>query len=252
MNSTCLLTTVCLVVSAAAAGAQTPASARPAPPRGFLSVGVGYQATANDFRDSTTFPLNAETANLGTDYAVSAGPTFDVAGGAAIWRNLAVSVGVTRYSTDTDANLSASLPHPFFFNQNRTINETVTGLSRSELAIHLQARGLLPVRPNVLVMLFGGPSFFNVKQDAVTDITYADVFPYDEVTFQAPVATDASERTTGFNVGADVSVFFSRQVGVGFGAMFARASVDLPGLRGGTVTVDAGGLQAGGGLRLRF
>jgi hypothetical protein len=49
-----------------------------------------------------------------------------------------------------------------------------------------------------------------------------------------------------------VGYFFSRQVGVGFTVQVAGATVALPSTGGGTTEVKAGGLQAGGGLRLRF
>jgi hypothetical protein len=40
--------------------------------------------------------------------------------------------------------------------------------------------------------------------------------------------------------------------GVGIFFRYSGASVDMPLVGGGTVTVDAGGVQLGGGLRVRF
>lgn len=101
-------------------------------------------------------------------------------------------------------------------------------------------------------MLFGGPSFFQVTQGVATDFTYLDSYPYDSASFDAAVTTTAKQSKVGFNAGGDVAFFFSRQVGVGFTAQFAGATVNLPSVSGGTTNVKAGGLQAGGGLRLRF
>jgi hypothetical protein len=102
------------------------------------------------------------------------------------------------------------------------------------------------------MMLFGGPSFFQVKQDVVTEIVYADTYPYDTASFGGAQTTAAKESNIGFNVGGDVAFFFTRQLGVGFSTQFSGVNVDVPRVDGGTTPVKAGGLQAGGGLRLRF
>jgi hypothetical protein len=59
----------------------------------------------------------------------------------------------------------------------------------------------------------------------------------------------------GYHVGGDVRYFFTTHVGVGGVVRFTAADVELTGTLfkpAGTTTVKAGGLQAGGGLRLRF
>ena len=121
-----------------------------------------------------------------------------------------------------------------------------------ETAVHLQARAVVPVGTRLQMMLFGGPSFFQVKQDVVTEIVYADTYPYDTASFGGAQTTAAKESNIGFNVGGDVAFFFTRQLGVGFSTQFSGVNVDVPRVDGGTTPVKAGGLQAGGGLRLRF
>jgi hypothetical protein len=59
----------------------------------------------------------------------------------------------------------------------------------------------------------------------------------------------------GYHVGADASVFFSRVVGVGGFMRFSRGTVTIEdgvALSDAPVDVIAGGVQMGGGLRLRF
>jgi hypothetical protein len=227
--------------------------AQAAPPfRGYVTINGGYQATSNDFGDSTTFRANAEDGRLETDYAVQAGPAFDIAGGATVWRQLAIGVGVTRFSRSTPLTINASVPHPFFFNQPRSVTGEVGGLKREELAVHLQARGLIPTRGRLQAMVFGGPSFFRVKQGVISQVVYAETYPYDVASVGQALTTDASESKLGFNVGGDIAYFFTRQVGIGFTAQFAGATVEMPAPDGGTTDVKAGGLQTGGGLRLRF
>ena len=53
-----------------------------------------YQVGSNDFDDSATIRENAENGRFETDYEVKAGPAFNISGGALLWRNLAIGVGV--------------------------------------------------------------------------------------------------------------------------------------------------------------
>ena len=91
-----------------------------------------------------------------------------------------------------------------------------------------------------------------MTQGIAADFTYVDSYPFDSASFGSAVTTTAKQSKVGFNAGGDVAYFFSRQVGVGFTAQFARAKMNLPSAIGGTTQVEAGGMQAGGGVRLRF
>ncbi len=247
-HTLCTLGLLLLCGGFSAATAQTSAPV----PKGYVSVGGGYQATSRTFDDAATRRVNAEDGQFRARYEVKGGPLLDVAGGVTVWQRLAVGVGVTRFSRDTVAAASGSIPHPFFFNRPRAIDGEITGLSREELAVHVQARALLPAGARVLVAVFGGPSFFQVKQGVVTDIGYVESYPYDTASLGSATTTTPSKSAVGFNVGADVGFFFTRQIGVGVAATFTGASVDVPGLAGGTRQVKAGGAQVGGGLRIRF
>jgi len=249
------LTVVLTLALSGVAEAQTrlPPVARPRPvisERAFISVDGIYQVGSHDFGDSATIRENAENGRFDTDYTVKAGPAFNVSGGGLLSRSLAVGVGVTRFSKSTVTAVNASVPHPFFFNQPRSVTGEYEG-SRSELAVHVQVRGLIPVSDRVQVALFGGPSFFTVEQSIVSDFDFTESYPFDTATFSRVVADTQSESKVGFNVGGDVSYFFSRQVGVGMTAQYSGATVQMT-VPSGTADIKAGGGQIGGGLRLRF
>jgi hypothetical protein len=218
----------------------------------FVAVNGAYQLTANDFSDGATRRENAEDGRLDTTYGVKAGPAIDAAGGARVWRNLGVGVGVTRFTVATPTTLTGTVPHPFFFNRLRPVSGEATGLTREELAIHIQVRGVFPVSPRIQVMVFVGPSFFRVKQGVVTDFTYRDSYPYDEATFGSAVTSAASVSKMGFGGGGDVAFFFTRQVGVGGTLQFAGTTVEVPAVGDAMREIKVGGAKAGGGLRLRF
>ena len=62
---------------------------------------------------------------------------------------------------------------------------------------------------------------------------------------QAQMATRSGTRT-GFHAGVEVAYFFAEFAGVGGKVRFSRAELDLAG------PVEAGGIHATVGLRLRF
>ena len=233
---------------------QTAKPARPAPiDRIYISVNGAFQTGGSDFGESVTFRENAEDGRFTTDYEVKSGPALNISVGATLWRNIGVGVGVTRYSKNTPTTFSASVPHPFFFNRARTVDGEIPGIEREELAVHVQARATFVPTRRIQAVVFGGPSFFSVKQDVDSDFEINEMYPYDTATFGRGIATEVDESKIGFNVGADVGYFFTRQVGVGGSVQWAGTTIKAPASGGsGTFDIKAGGLQAGGGLRLRF
>lgn len=261
MKSRALLFVIltCALCDAAAAQTRTPpprptASNRPSTTaiaeRVFFSAGVLFQVNSNDFTDTATIRENAENGRLETTYDVGGGLAFDVSGSYLVWKNLAVGVGLTLFSTSTTTAIDAQVPHPFFFNQSRTVTGEFEG-DRSETAVHIQAKWLVPVNDKLLVTVFGGPSFFKVEQDIVNDIDYSESYPFDTATFTRAITASQSESAVGINVGGDVAYFFTPNVGVGGTAQYSGATVEMT-VPSGTADVKAGGLQVGGGIRLRF
>jgi opacity protein-like surface antigen len=258
MKSRALLFVILTCAFCGAAEAQTTRlPPRPAPPRRpvinekvFFSAGVLFQVNSNDFTDTATIRRNQENGRLETAYDVGGGLAFDVSGSYLVWKQLAIGVGLTLFSSSTTTAIDAQVPHPFFFNQQRTVTGEFDG-DRSETAVHIQAKWLLPVSPKMLVTIFGGPSFFSVKQDIVSDFEYSESYPYDTATFTRAIAASQSESAVGINVGGDVAYFFTPNVGVGGTAQYSGATVEMT-VPSGTADVKAGGLQVGGGLRLRF
>ena len=241
------LAVMLLLAGSVAASAQTGTS-----DRWSVSVNGGYRIDEREFQDSVTFTANAEEGRFNTDYTTRSGPSFDVSGGVLLRPKLGIGVGVSRYHSSTPVTLDAAIPHPFYFGQLRSVSGDVSGLSREELGVHIQVRGVFPVSRRVTVTLFGGPSFFQVSQDLMTRFSYSDAYPYDEVTFRSGESASSSESTVGVNAGGDVAYYFSTRVGLGFTGQFVRANVDLPSAGGGEIRVRAGGVSTGAGLRFRF
>jgi Outer membrane protein beta-barrel domain len=244
VTSTFGLVTVCGLLGA------MPAAAQPLP-RFTISVNGGYQPSSTSFDDRFTFDLNRETASVDADYSVDAGPLFDAGVGFRIWKGLGAGVAFSRFTVDSTGQAEATLPHPLFFQRNRQISGETTGITREESGIHIQAQYQLPPLGRFSVTLAGGPSVMDIRQSIVTDVNYTEEFPYDTATYVGVDSQRVSGTGTGFNAGADVRWMFTRNIGVGGLVRYTRASVDLT-RNNRTVTVDAGGMQVGGGVRLAF
>jgi len=229
------------------------AQTSPDDPRFRVSVNAGFQPTAHSFDSTTTPVVYLEKASIHTPYNVGRGPLFDGGLTCRIGGGLGVGVAASWFSKASDTTVDASLPHPFFFNTPRLISGPAGGLRREELATHLQL--VYTIRPveRIDVALTAGPSFFRVKQDFVSNVSFADTYPYDVPVFTAALSQQASSNKTGFNVGADVTMRLSDRLGVGVLARYTKASMvfTVPN-SSTTVTTDAGGLQAVGGIRLYF
>ena len=232
-----------------------PALAQSDVPRGFVSVNGGLQTASSDFSDSVRFGhvlFGPEDGSFDASYPAGDDTGFDVGGGVRVWRNLAVGANVSVFSRESDAGVSGQLPHPFRFNRLRAINGTAAGLARAETAVHVQALWVIPVGRSVAVTLFGGPTWFNVSQDLVTDITFDQVYPFDAAAFSGATVGEQSVATIGAHAGADVAYYFSERIGVGGTVRFSRGSVEFDSSDGGVAETDVGGVQTTAGLRIRF
>jgi hypothetical protein len=241
--STILLLGPAMTLSATTARAQNAWS-----DRGYVNISAWYQPASASFAD-TVQPIDfAEASVVNTTYKTGATPGFDVGGGIRVWRNLAFGLDGSRFSKITGSAVSAQAPHPFFFNRARSVSGDAFGLTRDEAAVHVQALLMVPLRDRWQLALAGGPSWFSVGQDLVSDVTVTQICPYDTATFAGTTTVHRAHSQIGFNAGADVSYLLRPHVGLGIGAMFSHASVPLD----NTVSVDAGGAHVGGGIRFRF
>ena len=119
--------------------------------------------------------------------------------------------------------------------------------------MHLSAAWLLPSTGRFGGVLYAGPTVFRITQDAVETLAVTETYPYDTVAI-APGGSPAelSERAVGFHAGADVTWFVTKRLGVGATARYATAKTSVTIGGGSPFDLEAGGFQAGLGLRVRF
>lgn len=249
-----------LTFSGTAFAQARPPAPRPVPVRSKtpddrvrVSINLGVELAGAAFAATTTTPVYQESATVNTSYRIPAGLFFD---GGVVARvgcsGFGVGAAVSSFTRSQAASVTGTIPHPFFFNTPRALSGTTAPLGRSETAVHVQA-AFVSTSKRRDVVIAGGPSFFNVRQELVVDATYAEAYPYDTTTFTGATVSKASASKVGFNAGVDIGMKLSKKFGVGGAVRFSRATVNLPlATTTSGVNVDAGGLQAGGGVRLFF
>lgn len=219
--------------------------------RARLSLSGGAQVGTNRLSQSTTLTKNVEGTPLTADLSKAAVPFFDAGLAVRLAGNFGAGVAVS-YLVNTDAaEVKADIPHPFFFNRPRAITGLAEGVHHSELATHVDAVYVIASSP-IDLALFGGASFFRVNQDFVSDVLYAESYPYDTASFVSARLTRANASKIGYNAGADVTWKLGERWGIGGLLRYSRARIPFATAGVDAGTSDVGGLQAGGGLRVMF
>lgn len=217
-----------------------------------LSVGGGYQPYSPDLVDNTAFTTFAEAGDFDANYGMARGRLLDVGGSVRLWRRLAIGATFSNFKSEDRAAVSARIPHPFLFERHRDVAGLSGTVDRTESAVHLHLSWAVLSTQRLALHVLGGPTYFDLSQDLVTEVEFSDSYPYDAASFVGTLTEDRSESAFGFNAGVETIWYLSRRWGVGWVVRFSRGQVDLSSPDGGTVAVDAGGVHSTAGLRLRF
>ena len=243
-----------LVVLAVALACATPAAAQDS--RVFANINFGYQVQDQDLRQTAEFPLYDETASWDATHTLEGGPIFDLGAGFRVLPKLSIGASYTlRTKQSRDVTINASIPDPIFTDAFRAATASATGLEYTEQAFHVQAFWHIPVTVEFDVTLFGGPTFFQVKNDLISGLDVVEGGDLSSVSLQNISTTRPSESTVGFNVGIDGTYMLMRNAGIGAMIRYSRGSADLAapaGTGAESFSIDAGGLEIAAGLRFRF
>lgn len=183
---------------------------------------------------------------------------LDVSGGVQFGHGIGVGVHFDMQKYESTVGMAISIPSPYFFNLSATdARPTSSTLERRERALDIGAVYSVPTPRSLSVRVFGGPTFFSVKNEMVDVIRYdqiaSSLLRVNVVTIRTFETQDVKESAIGFHVGGDVGWFFSRHVGVGGGVRLNRGEIDITEpLSGDDEELQVGHVAAGAGLRLRF
>jgi hypothetical protein len=217
-------------------------------PQWFVYGGASLAATSDPFVAVTSVPKYLEEEVRTTTYGMPRRPGFEFGGGMWITPQISVGALLSRRQFSQPVDISAQIPHPFYFNQPRTLTGQ-TSANRSETAIHAQLAASAFTARHLQVILAGGPSFSWVQQDLLDQLSYSDAYPFDTVTFTG--ATMGTEHAHGFGGNVEVTglVPLSRGAAVQVSGRYVFANVTFE--SAGVPDVKGEG-QIGVGFRFRF
>lgn len=247
---------VLLLVCGAFAAMAEPAAAQGGTwaDRGYINVGWGVESGSSTMADARSTTIYEETANITSTSAFTSGSLFDVGFGLRVWRNLTIGAAYHQEQNDTEGVVGGTVPSPFFFNRPRTLSGTEP-LDRKEMATHLNIGWVMPFSDKLDVMIYGGPSFFRLTQDVISNVVPNEQGATASTITGTITTTERKKSVTGYNVGADATYIAwsndSIRIGLGGFVRFAQASTEVEMLSTLQPT-DVGGVQFGLGARLRF
>ena len=233
------------------------ASAQPWQGRILLEINGAVQSASNTFEDDFTYRhpysgnIPGEEASVSSRYDVPTGPLVDGGIVVRIVRNLAAGVAVSYTSGNDDIAVTARIPHPFFVERHREVDGTQSA-DHTETGVHMQLLYFIPAGTHLYFGVSGGPSYFSVEQRVVTAVNTNEQYPYDTTEFASADLETITHGGWGFNAGVDVGWMFTRNLGVGGLVRYTRATVSIKPANRDARDLDAGGLQAGAGIRVAF
>lgn len=238
------LSAVCVALAAMSAPSVANAQMLEWKDRGFVNVNAGVKTGAKQVETTLAFPLYDETATIETTREVADGFLWDVTGGYRVWKNLAIGASVAGRSANGDGVTVASIPHPVFYDQPRSVSGAISGMKHRELWGSLLAVWVFPVTSELEIMAMAGPTVVRVEHELAGGATVTEA-----ATPGVVVSLDTvSKSVWGFTAGIDGRYMITSRFGLGAFARYSGAKVNLT----STTKLDVGGLQMGAGLRIRF
>jgi hypothetical protein len=252
-----LATVLMLVIAAVpAAGQQRPRTFPGVVQERYrVSIDFGQQATENPLSERRSFDQYFEQGSFTFDRRIARALFYDVGASVRVWRSLYAGATISIFENSGNGNLTARVPHPLHFNRPRTVEGTVSGIERREVGQHFGVGWMVPVTGELDLVAFGGPSVFTTQQIFVTTLMLSldkEVFPFDSLAFPGAQTETRRENVVGYHLGADVTWKLARHVGLGALVRYASGKGDFAPTGSQAVSVEVGGLHAGGGLRVSF
>ena len=219
----------------------------------WVHLNGGYQVGKDTVRRTFSFRAYGEDARFEESHQTKDGGLFDVGGSLRVWEQLRVGASYSQLTKSDSTRLTGSVPNPIAVNAARAIDPQDLALVHEQRATHLYAAWVVPVLDKLDVTIFGGPSFFNLRQGLVTGVEITEVGgpPWPQVEVAGVTLGEFKKNGVGLHVGADVSYMVTPNFGLGGFFRFAQGSIDMPSADGGQ-PLNVGGLQTGGGVRVRF
>lgn len=223
-----------------------------------IHVNGAYQESSRRFETETSLRTYGEQARLLTREEFRGGGNVDIGGSLRVWRRLVLGASFTQVRDAGSAEVTGTVPHPLDRERDRTSPAQTLSLTRNERATHAYLAWRIPLWASLEGELSAGPSYFSLRQGVVTNLSPIEVSgpPFAEVGLHVGLG-ELTRSGVGFNAGIDLTYMLTPatripQLGLGYFIRVTGGSVSLPVTADTWRRVAVGGVQTGGGLRLRF
>jgi len=220
-----------------------------------ISINAGQQATRTSFAEEQQFEQYFEQGSFTFERTLDKAVFYDAGVAVRLWHGLHAGAALSIFEDRGAGAVTARVPHPLFFDEQRTAIGEVSNIARREVGQHIFVGWAIGNVDGLDVMVFGGPSVFTTEQLFVTTLTLSldkEVYPFDSLAFPGTVTEKRRENIRGYNAGVDMMWRFTNKVGAGLLIRYANGKKDFTPTGGAPVEIEVGGLHVGGGLRLIF
>jgi hypothetical protein len=245
---------VLMVIGVLVGGARDVA-AQDVDDRVFINIGFGVESGSSESNDTKQYTLYGEPATTNANTSWTSGSIFGFGADFRVIRNFTVGLSYHQETNASEAALSGTAPHPIFFNRPRSFEDVEGGLYRRENATHLSFGWIVPINPKLDVLVSGGPSWFRLEQDVISDVIVEERAGDFSSVIIDPRITMQKRSDVGYNVGADATYILWQndrvRVGAGGFIRYTGATSEVR-LLVSDIETKVGGMQFGFGGRLRF
>lgn len=215
-----------------------------------LLTGV-YTPETVAFTESRTFVEYAEEGSLDASYTMKRGFGGELGVEYDFVPRFGIRASLSLTRRTGEASYQARLPHPLYLDSDRLVAGSASGLEYDEAVGSLDLVLILGGGP-VQVSLLGGVAVFRVDANLVGDLQRNETYPYDAVEVTGVTRRSLRDTPVGYGGAVGLDWRLSNRFGLGAQARYSRARARLSSSSEATIAFDAGGLQAGLGLRLLF
>ncbi len=199
--------------------------------RGYVNIGFGVESGSSSLTEYGEFGHLRRVSHDHVEHEWTSGSLVDAGFGVRVWRNLTVGIAYHQEENDTDTSADG------IDSQSYLLQPSPDAESGSRARAERKGRApvfgwVVPLDEKFDFMLFGGPSFFRLEQDVVSDVEIGEArrrrspksWPMSTVTTQ-------KKSLTGYNVGVDGTyILWSNddiRVGAGGFVRFTQATGDI-------------------------
>ena len=134
-----------------------------------------------------------------TDYAIDHGWLYQGTIGGYTAKGFGGAAAYSFYqNNNSTAAVSASIPHPFQFNQDRQIQRESASLQRREQVLHLSALYAVPVGSNLISACPAVRHCSSSIPDFVDNVLYDETYPFDTATFRSTTTREVKKNQPAF------------------------------------------------------